>query len=164
METWAAFSSLRTPPPCEFSGIFGSLWGRARRTTPLIPHSPAPLPQRGAPRDIGVPQMTSEPPNLHPLPPGLFSSPPKKAQNESNCPGQQRIALIKPFPRVHPPPKRGSAGTRKRGSPQQASSSSPAPVSQAAGLGALGRDWDEQSLGKRNGTHVHTKQWDAMTE
>ncbi|XP_041322011.1 translation initiation factor IF-2-like [Pyrgilauda ruficollis] len=73
-----------------------------------------------SPRDLGVPQMTSEPRVFTP-----FSSPPKKAQNESNCPGQQRSASFKPFPRVHPPRKglrrnkKGEAAPRRAQAPPQ---------------------------------------------
>lgn len=82
--------------------------------THLLLHHSLALP----PRDIGVPQMTAETPSLCCLSLSLPSSPPKKAQNESNCPGQQRGALFKPFPQVHPP-KTDSAAKRMAGSPQK---------------------------------------------
>lgn len=107
-------------PPRGFSGSFGPLWGRTASTGP--PHSPLTcsstaswlsLRHWGAPSDIQSPRVSTPSSSL-------FSSPPKNAQNETNCPGQQHGTLIKPFPCKHPP-ERGSAGTVKGGQPPEGS-------------------------------------------
>lgn len=118
MKHLTGFSILHRPPPCEFSSSLGSLSGRAppkhdHPYSPLTCSSTAAWLSQGywdAPNDITAPKSPS------PSPASLFSSPPKKG--ESNCPGEQHVALGKPFTCVHSPQK-DSAGIVKGVSPQK---------------------------------------------